>query len=433
MRFCTSCGAIIKDGESFCERCGKVVEIPKIINTSGQDNKVQYKEKEANIANSPATNYKNVEFVRTTDAIETHISYDNDNKSQYKKHRIQETLTVIKNNKKYVLYASIAVIVIILILAFTLKKNPKGDVGDIHLAETTDQILYNQSETYYGTEKSVTENTIAETKTQEKNTQKYTQEKKITAEKTIVDTIIFETEVSVEDTTQEVETKPEIKQGWIQEDGHYRYYDNNNIITGWLNDGGRRYFMDQNGNMVTGLAEISGSYYYFNDDGSMVTDWLQYGKGWYYFDSNGRMAVNRWVTVDGNSYYFGADGLMYADTETPDGEYVGPDGKKVEKRETDDGTHLNKTFKYDDEEEYYVDEDTDEIFYHYTVSLKLSDSGKYELKISDGKEKNTEKGTYSFDPEEEYIEFSGDLISEGYCDGDYIEAYVEGPGYIYLE
>ena len=151
------------------------------------------------------------------------------------------------------------------------------------------------------------------------------------------------------------------------------------------------------------------------------------------------MAVNTWKNIDGYSYYFGPDGAMYANTTTPDGQLVDNEGRKIDteiREETDissDSTKLNKTFKYDDGGEYYKDEDTGEENYHYTVTLKLNGSGKYEVKISDGRNKTTKTGTYTYSPEDEIIEFSGYLDTAGYCDGETIEINIDDIGDIYLE
>lgn len=167
--------------------------------------------------------------------------------------------------------------------------------------------------------------------------------------------------------------------------------------------------------------------------------WIQDGNKWYYYDSNGTMAVNTWKNIDGYSYYFGPDGAMYANTTTPDGQLVDNEGRKIDteiREEADnsgDSTKLNKTFKYDDGGEYYKDEDTGEENYHYTVTLKLNGSGKYEVKISDGRNKTTKTGTYTYSPEDEIIEFSGYLDTAGYCDGETIEINIDDIGDIYLE
>ena len=55
------------------------------------------------------------------------------------------------------------------------------------------------------------------------------------------------------------------------------------------------------------------------------------------------------------------------------------------------------------------------------------------LLISDGRNKTTKTGTYTYSPEDEIIEFSGYLDTAGYCDGETIEINIDDIGDIYLE
>ena len=41
---------------------------------------------------------------------------------------------------------------------------------------------------------------------------------------------------------------------------------------GWINVGGRQYYLDGNGKMQRGWVMVDGTWYYFNADGSMVTN-----------------------------------------------------------------------------------------------------------------------------------------------------------------
>jgi competence protein ComEC len=95
-----------------------------------------------------------------------------------------------------------------------------------------------------------------------------------------------------------------VKNGWIQENGKWYYYLNNNLKTGWLADGGKWYFMNSNGAMATGWVADGGYWYYLNSSGAMATGWIQSGGKWYYLYGNGQMAKS---TIIGG-YKLGADG-----------------------------------------------------------------------------------------------------------------------------
>ena len=64
-------------------------------------------------------------------------------------------------------------------------------------------------------------------------------------------------------------------------------------------------------------------------DGTNVAGWVQEGDQWKYQTPNGAFVTNSWIRVDEKSYYMNSDGIMLADTITPDGIYVNPHGEKV--------------------------------------------------------------------------------------------------------
>lgn len=65
------------------------------------------------------------------------------------------------------------------------------------------------------------------------------------------------------------------------------------------------------------------------DPQQFISGWVQEEGRWYYYEA-GIMATSGWKEIDGKSYYFGTDGVMYADTVTPDGIRVGADGARVD-------------------------------------------------------------------------------------------------------
>jgi glucan-binding repeat-containing protein len=79
--------------------------------------------------------------------------------------------------------------------------------------------------------------------------------------------------------------------GWVQNDsGQWQYIgENGRAVTGWLTLDGDKYWFDANGVMASGkCVQISGK--------------------WYYFQADGTLAVN--TTIDG--YAVGADGIAHA-------------------------------------------------------------------------------------------------------------------------
>lgn len=85
---------------------------------------------------------------------------------------------------------------------------------------------------------------------------------------------------------------------------------------------GQNYYFDINGVMQTGWVDIlgTGRFYYSPLSGAMVQGWFADTTGTYYLSTkDGHMLVGD-VTINGNDYYFGADGVMQTGLVTkPDG------------------------------------------------------------------------------------------------------------------
>lgn len=55
--------------------------------------------------------------------------------------------------------------------------------------------------------------------------------------------------------------------GWAKENGHWIYLTNSKKVTGWLDNGGSRYFLTSDGIMQTGQIKIEGYRFIFDNDG----------------------------------------------------------------------------------------------------------------------------------------------------------------------
>lgn len=110
-----------------------------------------------------------------------------------------------------------------------------------------------------------------------------------------------------------------VKNGWLEEDGIWRYYENNAYVTGAKYiDGFVYYFKPEDGSMVqSSFYEINGNTYYFDDNGHSVRDWVQIDRNgvlcWHYFTNAGIMARG-WQQIGDYWYYFKEDGTMVHST-----------------------------------------------------------------------------------------------------------------------
>ena len=72
----------------------------------------------------------------------------------------------------------------------------------------------------------------------------------------------------------------------------------------FINVNGGTYFVDAYGHLIAGALYPVGEYiYYFDATGLMQTGLINLGDGLRYFDENGHMAIG-WTNVLGNTYFF---------------------------------------------------------------------------------------------------------------------------------
>ena len=105
------------------------------------------------------------------------------------------------------------------------------------------------------------------------------------------------------------------KSKWVQSAGKWYYMDSSGAMTtGWQQIGGKWYYMDSSGAMTTGWQQIGGKWYYMNSSGAMTTGWQQIGGKWYYMNSSGVMTTG-WQQIGGKWYYMNSSGQMVTGTQ----------------------------------------------------------------------------------------------------------------------
>lgn len=119
--------------------------------------------------------------------------------------------------------------------------------------------------------------------------------------------------------------------GWVKNENNqwqYRKSDNSFVTNSWLSVDDESYYMDSNGIMLADTITPDGVY--VNAKGektNYMPGWVQDEKGWKYMTKNGSYASASWVQdTDGKYYYFNMGSYMETSTATPDGYYVGDDG-----------------------------------------------------------------------------------------------------------
>ena len=123
------------------------------------------------------------------------------------------------------------------------------------------------------------------------------------------------------------EDKPK-KEGWYQENHHWRFYQDDKPALNWKQIQGKWYYFDQDGNRLHSTVYKG---YAFDQDGVMTENsWTKLDNQWYYADSSGRLAQNTWKKINGSWYYFDQTGSMLSNTAV-DGYLLTKSGAMVEK------------------------------------------------------------------------------------------------------
>ncbi|MCY7064996.1 N-acetylmuramoyl-L-alanine amidase [Streptococcus oralis] len=123
------------------------------------------------------------------------------------------------------------------------------------------------------------------------------------------------------------EDKPK-KEGWYQENRHWRFYQDDKPALNWKQIQGKWYYFDQDGNRLHSTIYKG---YAFDQDGVMVENsWTNLDNQWYYADSSGRLAQNTWKKINGSWYYFDQTGSMLSNTSV-DGYLLTNSGAMAEK------------------------------------------------------------------------------------------------------
>jgi glutaredoxin-related protein len=103
-------------------------------------------------------------------------------------------------------------------------------------------------------------------------------------------------------------------------------------ITGWAKVKNIWYHMNpETGVMSTGwLTDTDGKNYYLMDTGAMSQGWNLLDNKWFYFENNGSRFSGWLLDKNGNWYYLDANGIMLANTITPDGYKVDSSGAWIQ-------------------------------------------------------------------------------------------------------
>ena len=144
------------------------------------------------------------------------------------------------------------------------------------------------------------------------------------------------------------------KRGWQKIGGKWFYFrKNGRAAGGWLMLGKKTYYIDYNNGMVTGTQIIKGQLYTFDKNGVLTgqavktNGWYEGKDGWYYFQ-DGTLTRESTMYIGGEFYAFSSGKLV---TDQFAGQcYMDKNGKRVKKK----WKEINGNWFYFDADGYYV-------------------------------------------------------------------------------
>ena len=112
---------------------------------------------------------------------------------------------------------------------------------------------------------------------------------------------------------KEEDKAPEVKkEGWVLEENHWRFFENNAPVLNWKKIQGKWYYFNKDGIM---LNDTIFDGYILTSSGAMVDyGWSKLQDKWYYANAYGKISQQKWEKIGGVWYYFDQDGVMLSNT-----------------------------------------------------------------------------------------------------------------------
>ncbi len=93
-----------------------------------------------------------------------------------------------------------------------------------------------------------------------------------------------------------------VKDGVVYKDSTFT-----EVLSGWVDCGGDRYYVDSQGHMLTGWQRIDDNWYLFDSNGIMHRGWYWNGSAFYYLDNSIGYLRTGWVSDLGSWYWLDPD------------------------------------------------------------------------------------------------------------------------------
>ena len=126
------------------------------------------------------------------------------------------------------------------------------------------------------------------------------------------DSVVKEKDPAKEDISNKEKNRESKKEGWLKEQGSWRFYENNQPVLDWKQIDNKWYYFNKEGVMISNIIIDD---YLIQDNGALAENtWVKISDKWYYATASGKILRNKWGKIAGIWYYFDKEGVMVTNT-----------------------------------------------------------------------------------------------------------------------
>ena len=126
------------------------------------------------------------------------------------------------------------------------------------------------------------------------------------------DSVVKERDSTQEDISNKEKNRESKKEGWLKEQGSWRFYENNQPVLDWKQIDNKWYYFNKEGVMISNIIIDD---YLIQENGALAENtWVKISDKWYYATAPGKILRNKWEKIAGIWYYFDKEGVMVTNT-----------------------------------------------------------------------------------------------------------------------
>ena len=126
------------------------------------------------------------------------------------------------------------------------------------------------------------------------------------------DSVVKEKDPAKEDISNKEKNRESEKEGWLKEQGSWRFYENNQPVLDWKQIDNKWYYFNKEGVMISNIIIDD---YLIQENGALAENtWVKISDKWYYATASGKILRNKWEKIAGIWYYFDKEGVMVTNT-----------------------------------------------------------------------------------------------------------------------